>query len=64
MPVNNWKVHPRGSEYLSRIYAEGRSDVLWRAGYSFAPKVQAVFNRYSAEYGWGDPGTIGIGDKR
>lgn len=31
------------------------------------PKLQAVYDRYSREYGWGDPGKIpdsGVGEKR
>ena len=63
MPSNNWREKPDGQDYIERIRAEGRSDVLDWAADVLAPRVQAVFEDFSQRYGWGDPGSISIAPK-
>ena len=53
---NNWEDDASGQDYIQRIRAEGRPDVLEWARAVLAPRVQAVFERYSREQFWGDPG--------
>jgi hypothetical protein len=61
MPSNNWKDNPHGQTYIQRIGKEGRSDILgWLRGV-LAPRVQSVFNDFSAKYDWGNPGHIDFG---
>ncbi len=55
---NNWKEHPDGQEYASRISDQGRSDLLRWATDVLGPKVQRVYQDFSERYGWGDPGTV------
>jgi hypothetical protein len=57
--TNNWKENPDGQDYRSRISAAGRSDVLGWAESVLAPAVQAVFEDFSARYGWGAAGEPG-----
>lgn len=58
MPINDWKESPDGQGYVQGIRAAGRSDVLDWARDVLAPRVQAVFERYSEEHNWGDPGEL------
>jgi hypothetical protein len=55
---NNWEENPDGQEYIQRIRAEGRSDVLEWVRDFLAPRVQDVFDEYSEKYGWGNPGRV------
>ena len=56
MPTNNLKENPNGESYRDRIAATGSPDLLGWAGSILAPRVQSVFDEFSAKYGWGDPG--------
>jgi hypothetical protein len=61
---NNLEKNPDGQDYVGRVRAEGRSDVLGWAGLVLAPRVQAVFDKFSERYDWGNPGTIRFGEQR
>jgi len=63
MPSNNWRENSDGQDYVGRIRAEGRSDVLDWAANVLAPRIQQVFEDFSQRYGWGDPGSIAIAPK-
>lgn len=54
--TNDWKANPDGQEYVQRVGAEGRSDVLKWAADNLAPRIEKVFADFSEKYGWGDPG--------
>lgn len=64
MPTNNWETNRNGQDYLERIAAEGRSDVLDWARAVLAPRVQRVFEDFSKRYGWGDPGKLDFSEQR
>ncbi len=59
---NDWKKSPHGEDYRSRVAAAGRSDLLGRARDLLGPRIQRVFDKYSKEYGWGDPGEHRLGE--
>jgi hypothetical protein len=52
LPTNNLKENPNGESYRDRISATGSSDLLGWAGSVLAPRVQSVFDEFSAKYGW------------
>ncbi len=56
--ANDWKENPNGEIYQSRISETYGPDLLRWVGDFLAPRVQAVFNEYSARHGWGDPGSF------
>lgn len=58
MESNNWEENPDGQTYISRISTEGPSDLLGWGRDFLAPRVQRVFEDFSAKYDWGNPGQI------
>jgi len=48
---NDWKANPNGEDYIQRIGAAGRPDVLEHISTVLAPRVQAVDERFAAKYG-------------
>lgn len=61
---NDWKEYPNGEYYIERASAAGRPDVLEWARDVLAPRVQSVFDEYSAKYNWGDPGKLVFSNRR
>lgn len=61
---NDWKENPNGEYYLERASASGRPDVLEWARNVLAPRVQSVYEEYSAKFGWGDPGELLFSNRR
>jgi hypothetical protein len=61
--TNDWKENPDGQSYRSRIAATRSPDLLGWAGSVLAPRIQTVFEEYSAKYGWGDPGRTPLLDE-
>jgi hypothetical protein len=55
---NKWKENAHGEGYVSRISGTGSPDLLGWVRDVLAPKIQSVFNDFSARYDWGDPGEI------
>jgi hypothetical protein len=55
---NKWSENPYGEVYQSRISGTGSPDLLGWVRDVLAPKIQSVFNDFSARYDWGDPGEI------
>ena len=55
---NDWEVNPNGQEYASWFSETGRSDILRESVRRFGPELQAIYDRYSQEYGWGNPGRV------
>lgn len=61
---NAWQEDVNGEGYASWLRSEGFSDLLGWAYSVLGPKLQAVYEKYSRDFGWGDPGRIpnpGIG---
>jgi hypothetical protein len=48
---NNWKEKPNGEDYVSRISAAGRPDVLEYLSDFLAPRVEAVDRKFAEQYG-------------
>ena len=55
---NDWTKEANGENYISRISASGRSDLLGWARNSLAPKIQRINRDFSKKFGWGEPGSI------
>lgn len=55
---NDWRANPNGEGYRSRISEAYGPDLLDWARDVLAPRVQSVFDEFSARYGWGDPGQV------
>jgi hypothetical protein len=61
---NDWKENPNGENYVKRASAAGSPDVLEWARDVLAPRVQSVYDEFSAKYGWGDPGKLVFSNRR
>lgn len=48
---NDWRTRPNGEDYIQRIGAAGRPDVLEYISTVLAPRVQAVDERFAARHG-------------
>ena len=55
---NNWEDSADGQDYINKIRDKGRSDILGFIAAEFSQPLQEVYNRYSEEFGWGEPGNV------
>jgi hypothetical protein len=53
---NNWKENSNGQDYIRALNDLGRPDLVEYALNTLAPRVAAVNQQFSQEFGWGDPG--------
>lgn len=56
--TNDWTENRDGQGFAGQISSAGRSDLLGWLRTVLAPRVQGVFEDFSARKGWGNPGSL------